>query len=491
MFTLTLQQISKSFPGVKALDGVELKINPGEVHAVCGENGAGKSTLMNIITGNHQPDSGKIMLNGSTITIPGPQAAFGLGIAIVYQHLSLVDSLSVAENIYANQQPVNRFGIIRFDKLNSQTRRLLEPLGLADIDPETRVFRLSQAQKQMIEIAKALSRNPSLLVLDEPTASLTEKETAILFTIVRRLRSEGKAILYISHRLEEIFELADRVSILKDGKPQGTFGIRDIDKRQLIAKMVGRDLESTKRRSFVQDEKLLEVNDLSGIRFRNISFTVHKGEILGFAGLIGAGRTEIARAIFGAGTILRGKLWIHGHPFEPLHPRDAVNQRIAYVPEDRKSLGLFQYMDIRENIIAANLKHTLNNRLYSAEKAAEMAKSSITNLRIATPGIHQKAINLSGGNQQKVVLAKWLWTHPDLLIVDEPTHGIDVGAKYEIYEILRKLASEGKGILVISSDLPELIGICDRILVLREGTIAGELDQSEVTEEKIMSLAAN
>ena len=255
--------------------------------------------------------------------------------------------------------------------------------------------------------------------------------------------------------------------------------------------MVGRDLESLRRQSFARDEPLLEVNNLSGIGFRNISFRIRKGEILGFAGLIGAGRTEIARAIFGAGRVHQGELRIHGHPFNPSHPRDAINQRIAYVPEDRKSLGLFQYMDIRENVIAANLKHTLHKRFYSPMKAAEMAKSSVQSLRIATPGIHQKVINLSGGNQQKVVLAKWLWTHPDVLIVDEPTHGIDVGAKYEIYEILKNLASEGKGILMISSDLPELIGICDRIVVLREGAIAGELDYNEVTEEKIMSLAAN
>lgn len=491
MLTLQLKQISKTFPGVKALDQVDLTIRSGEIHAICGENGAGKSTLMNIITGNHQPDRGKMMLNGEVIAISRPQAAFDLGISIVYQHLSLVDGLSVAENIYANQQPVSRFGIIRFSELHARTRLLLVQLGMQGIEPTALVSTLSQAQKQMVEIAKALSKNPSLLVLDEPTASLTDKETNVLFDIIRKMRGDGKAIVYISHRLEEIFKLADRVSILKDGRSQGTFPINEISRQQLIARMVGREVKDISSTSFAGKEMLLEVEGLSGKRFRNISFQLKKGEILGFAGLIGAGRSEIARAIFGADRFSSGHINVKGTPVEFHHPAGAIEQRIAYVPEDRKSLGIFPQMTVRENIVAASLRHTIKKGFYSQEKASEMAASSVKNLRVATPGIEQLAVNLSGGNQQKVVLGKWLWTHPEILIVDEPTHGIDVGAKYEIYEILKSLAAEGKGILMISSDLPELIGICDRIIVLREGMIAGELSRGEITEEKIMSLAAN
>ena len=487
----TVSNITKTFPGVKALNAVDLIIHPGEIHAICGENGAGKSTLMNILTGNTQPDSGNIIIDNQPVVIQNPQQAFDLGIAIVHQHLSLVDSLSVAENIYANQQPANAFGFIKFDELHALAAALLETLGMSNIQPTTIVSQLSPAQKQMVEIAKALSRKPSVLILDEPTASITEKESKTLFTILRKLKAQNIAILYISHRLEEIFLLADKITVLKDGTSQGTFPVAVLTKDNLITKMVGRTLKTVNPTSSIQQEVLLEVKNLSGQKFTNISFTLRRGEILGFAGLIGAGRSEIARAIFGADPAEGGEVWMKNVRLAINHPADAIDYGIAYVAEDRKSQGLFPMMSVRDNVVAASLPQAVEGKFYSESAARKMAMTSKDDLRIATPDVSQQVINLSGGNQQKVVLAKWLWTHPEILMVDEPTHGIDVGAKYEIYEILKSLASTGKGIIMISSDMPELLGICDRIIVIKSGKIAGSLLRDEASEEKIMSLAAN
>lgn len=491
MTSLHIDHISKFFPGVKALDDVTISILPGEIHAICGENGAGKSTLMNILAGNLQPNKGSIVLNGSPVTINDPREAFNLGIAIVYQHRSLVDSLSVAENIYANQQPANRFGIIQFDELYKRTNSLLQQLGLNDIDPRTPVAKLSPASRQMVEIAKALSKNPSIFILDEPTASVTDKETKILFSILKHLQTQGISIIYISHRLDEVFLLSDRISILKDGKLQGTFLTGGISKPELITRMVGREIRVLKTESSKQNEVLLEVKNLSGSRFKDISFKLYRGEIVGLAGLIGAGRTEIARAIFGADKIDSGEIILRGMALKISHPSGAVAKGMAYVPEERKTLGLFPDMTIQDNIIAAGLKNSVTGRFYSAAKARQLAVTYRENLRIASTGVEQKVINLSGGNQQKIVLAKWLLTNPELFIVDEPTHGIDVGTKNEIYEILKALAREGKSILMISSDLPELIGLCDRILVIKDGMVAGEVCRPDFSEEKIMSLGAN
>lgn len=491
MTSLHIDHISKSFPGVKALDNVSISILPGEIHAICGENGAGKSTLMNILTGNLLPDGGNIILNEKNVTIKNPTEAFDLGISIVYQHLSLVDSLSVAENIFANQQPCNNLGIIQFQDLYKKTTSLLQQLGLDDMNPRTLVSKLSQAHRQMVEIAKALSKNPSIFILDEPTASLTEKETKILFTLLRQLKSQGTSVIYISHRLDEVFLLSDHISILKDGKSQGTFSTSELSKGDLIKRMVGREIKVLKTESHVRHEVLLEVNGLSGERFNHVSFKLHRGEIVGMAGLIGAGRTEIARAIFGADKIIEGHVLLRNKPLKINHPAGAIANGIAYVPEERKSLGLFPDMSIQDNVIAANLENAVTGKLYNQKKAHQLAAASREKLRIGSTQVEQKVISLSGGNQQKVVLAKWLLTNPDLFIVDEPTHGIDVGAKQEIYEILKSLAQEGKGILIISSDLPELIGLCDRILIIKKGVLAGELSRPEFSEEKIMLLGAN
>lgn len=491
MTHLKLHQITKVFPGVKALNAVDLEVLPGEIHALCGENGAGKSTLMNILAGNLQPDEGHIFINDRQVKIKTPQDAFEYGVSIVYQQLSLVESLSVAENIFANHQPVSRWGIIQFDELYSKAESLLTQLHLNKINPRTLVSKLSPAEKQMVEIAKALSKKPSTFILDEPTASLTERETKTLFTILKNLKGQGVSIVYISHRLEEIFLLTDRVSILKDGKYQGTFPTENLTKDELIKRMVGREIKSFRAESYGQEEILLSVKGLAGKLFQDITFQLHRGEIIGLAGLVGAGRTEIARAIFAADDVTAGEIVLRKERLQTKHPAESVSKGIAYVPEERKSLGLFSDMSIQDNLIAGKLKNAMRGKLFDHTKAKKLAEDSIARLGIIATGVQQKAGNLSGGNQQKVVLAKWLLTNPDVLIVDEPTHGIDVGAKFEIYEILKTLASEGKGIIMISSDLPELLGLCDRILVIKQGRLAGELSRNEASEEKILALASN
>ncbi|RIV18234.1 sugar ABC transporter ATP-binding protein [Fibrisoma montanum] len=487
---LQLVDISKQFPGVKALDGVSFDVRPGEVHALCGENGAGKSTLLNILTGNLQPDGGSINLNGEAVTITGPAHATRLGLAIVYQQLSLIDGLSVAENIFANRQPHNRWGLVDYRTLNDLARDLLQQLNVTDIQPETAVGRLSPGQKQMVEIAKALSQNPDILLLDEPTASITERETQTLFQLIRQLKAGGKAIVYISHRLNEIFAIADRVSVLKDGRYQGTWPVSDITSEQLIRHMVGRDITTTRTRSSATDEVLLAVENLSGVGFTDISFQLRRGEILGLAGLVGAGRTEIARAIFGADRTHSGTVRLKGESIHVEHPADAFKLGIGYLPEERKTLGIFADRSVADNLLASD-PPTSKTGWYDVQAGRINAEEYRQKLNIRTPSVSEKMANLSGGNQQKVVLARWLRTNPDVLIVDEPTHGVDVGAKAEIYDLLRNVAAQGKGVLLISSELPELLALSDRILVVREGQLSGELNGSEATEEQIMALATH
>jgi len=489
---LELRNLSKQFPGVKALDDVSFNVERGEIHALCGENGAGKSTLLNLLTGSLQPDGGQILLDGQPVHIANPAHATALGIAIVYQQLSLVDTLSVAENIWANRQPRNRFGLIQFSRLRNQTQALLEQLNLSGLHPDQLAGELSPGQKQMVEIAKALSQNPSLLLLDEPTASLTERETRTLFTLLKQLRAEGKAIVYISHRLTELFALADRVSVLKDGQYQGTELMAQTTPEQLIRRMVGRDLVTNKTPSAtssvrVTDTVLMEVENLTGDRFRDVSFRLHRGEVLGLAGLVGAGRTEIARTIFGQETRRSGTVSLYGQSVVIRHPADAVRLGIGYVPEERKALGLFMDQSVALNIVS--VCQPTSGPWFSAEQMRSEANRFRQQLDIRTSSVEVRIGNLSGGNQQKAVLARWLLASPDVLMVDEPTHGIDVGAKAEIYALLRQLAAEGKGILLISSELPELRVLSDRILVVREGRIMGELTGAEATEERIMALA--
>lgn len=484
---LELRQISKSFPGVLALNQVSFTILPGEIHALCGENGAGKSTLLNILTGNFQPTEGTLLIRGQEVRIDGPAHATRLGIAIVYQQRSLSENLTVAENILANRQPRNRLGLIDYGALFAQAQTLLDQLKLTDLRPNSRVAHLSPGQKQMVEIAKALSQDPMILLLDEPTASLTEHETQILFALIRQLRAAGKAIVYISHRLTEITVLADQISVLKDGQYQGTFSATDVTIDRLVRLMVGRELSIALTDSAATNEVLLTVHELTGNRFRNISFNLRRGEILGLAGLVGAGRTEIARAIFGIDSHTAGYVALNGLVADIRHPADAVKLSIGYLPEERKEVGLFAEQSVAMNIVA--VRPPLKGLWFSTSRTTEVAEQYRQTLDIRTPSVQERVDRLSGGNQQKTMLARWLLTNPDVLIVDEPTHGVDVGAKAEIYEWLRQLAKQGKGILLISSDLPELLELSDRILVVRKGELLAEFTRAEATEERILDVA--
>ena len=490
MNRLRLHQITKHFPGVVALDGVDFELKNGEVHALCGENGAGKSPLMNILSGNHTPDGGHIELHGERIGIPDPQEARRLGIGIVYQERSLVGELSVAENIFAGKPPANRWGMIRFGQLFAQTRQLLDQLGMTEIDPQTRLEALSPAKQQMVEIAKALSQDPEILILDEPTAAISEADAQILFRIIRGLRARGVSVIYISHRMAEIFEIANRVSVLKDGKYQGTRQVAETSVEEIIRMMVGRDLVMQAYASQVRAETVLEVQGFSGPRFTDISLEIKAGEILGLAGLVGAGRTELARAIFGADAKYAGRLIFRGKEIHIHHPAEAMQQGIGYLPENRKEQGLFLEMSVEENIVATDLGATVRGKLIRQGQMTEVARHYIAQLDIRTPSPRQKTIHLSGGNQQKVVIAKWLLRNPALLIVDEPTHGVDVGAKAEIYALLRQLTAAGTAILLISSELPELLSLSDRILVLHNGRLAAALERSQFSEEEIMHYAS-
>jgi len=484
---LQLQNITKYFPGVKAVDGISLTIRPGEVHAICGENGAGKSTLLNITTGNLQPDEGNILIDDRKIIFSSPRQAFAAGIAIVYQHLSLVDSLSIAENIYASFPPVDKYGFLKRSALLKKTNDLLQKLDLQHLKANQLVQSLSAGQKQMVEIAKALASNPSIVFFDEPTTSVSEKDVQVLFKIIRQLKREGVSIVYISHRLREIFALADTITVLKDGKSQGSFKATDVNSDQLIRLMVGREINHVTKTQTQYTEPLLKVKNFSGKGFNNISFTLHKGEILGMAGLIGAGRTEIAKGIFGAIPVTAGSIEINSktmHVFN--HPITALRNGIGYVTEDRKNQGLFSEKSVAENIYVTELATHPGFQLAALNK---MADTYCKSLNIRTPSVQKKAGELSGGNQQKVLLARWLHNNPDILILDEPTQGIDVGAKFEIYQLIRQLAGEGKGILLISSEMSELLNLCQRIMVIKDGSCVAILNSGEASEEKILSLA--
>ena len=482
---LRLEHISKYFPGVKALQRVSLEINPGEVHALCGENGAGKSTLMHIIMGNLQPDEGALIWHGKPIVINSVLRAQELGIGIVYQEKSLVDSLSIAENIFPVHQPVNSFGLINKRALFQKARRLLNELQLEDLDPKSIAGKLSATEKSMVEIAKALAKNPSLLILDEPTASITHRETKVLFRLISQLKTKGVAIIYISHRMAEIKQIADVVSVLKDGQYQGTVSVHK-PTEQIIRMMVGRDLGLTQYRTHARPGAKLEAKKLNGKGFRNISFKIGPGEILGFAGLSSSGRTELARAIFGDIGIISGELFIDGRKISLRHPGDSMREGIAYLPESRKTDGLFMEKSIAENISSVKMQAGF----YDRSGLMREADMIVRKFNIRTPSVKNTVGKLSGGNQQKVVIAKWLSTNPDVFIVNEPTNGVDVGAKSEIYQILKELTAAGKSILLISGELPELLLLSNRIAVMYSGSIKDILSHEEATEDKIMALAS-
>ena len=493
-YILEAKGIVKIFPGVRALDGVDLKVKKGEVHALVGENGAGKSTLMLTLGGIHKPDEGEIWIEGEKVVFTSAHDALQKGISIVHQELSLVPCLSVSENIFANRQPVNKLNLIKREELYSKTKEMLRLFEIENIDPATPVKELAIANQQVVEILKAMSFRPKVLVLDEPTSSLTEVEKQKLFQNIRILKEQGNSFIYISHHLQEIFEIADSVTILRDGAYIAEARVADIDEDFLITNMVGRKIENIYGRRRPEQkigEVLFEVEGISrGKAFRDISFQVRRGEILGVSGLVGAGRTEIGRGIFGAEPLEAGKVVLEGETLQIHCPQDAIRQGIGYMSEDRKEQGLYVKFDIRQNLIANQLRHFSKRGFLREKQVDQMVQDAVKDFRISTPGIRQLVNKLSGGNQQKVLLAAWFGIRPRVLIVDEPTRGVDVGAKSEIYNLLRNLAETGVGIIMISSDLPEILGVSDRIMVIREGRNVGIIPASEATEEKVIALAS-
>jgi ribose transport system ATP-binding protein/rhamnose transport system ATP-binding protein len=488
---LAMHHIVKTFPGVRAVDDVSFEVRRGEVHALIGENGAGKSTLMHLAAGVYQPDSGSIELDGASITNLNEQAAANAGIAMVYQERSLVGALSVSENVFAGHQPVNALGVIRRAPMYEATRQILADLEV-NIDPRTPVAQLSPGQQQMVEIAKSLSRELKVLILDEPTSSLTINEGRHLFEVIRRLAKHGVAIVYVSHRMAEVFEISDRVTVMKDGRVTGVRATSSVRPRELISLMVGRELsfEPDPRRAAGDAAVALEVRDLAADPVVTASFSVRYGEIVCLAGLLGSGRTEVCEAIFGARPIQAGSIFVEGRELRPGSPADSMDAGISMLPEDRKDGGLFIDFSITDNVVSANLADYTRMGIMSQKEMQQVSQKYVDQLRIATPGINREVRYLSGGNQQKVLLAKWLTREPRILIVDEPTRGVDVGSKAEIYRILRDLASRGMAVLVVSSDLPEVLALAHRIVVMSERRVAGELDAAKATEIAILELAA-
>jgi ribose transport system ATP-binding protein len=486
---LEMRGIRKSYPGVIALDRVDLKVEQGEIHGLMGENGAGKSTLIKVLAGAISPDAGEILFDGRSYPGFDPRSAIDAGIGVIYQEFNLVPALSVAENIFLGHEFM-RAGLTDSRKARQSTRDLFGRLQI-DIDPDTPVRELTVAYQQIVEIAKAVSRQVKLLVMDEPTAPLSNREVLRLFELVARLKMQGIAIIYISHRLEEIFKLTENVTVIRDGRYISTVKTSETTRAELVAMMVGRQLSETYPEGrHASVDVALEVRALSAERFKDVSFKLQRGEILGIAGLVGAGRTEIARAIFGADPITGGEIFVDGKKVAIRSPQDAIRAGIALIPEDRKAQGLLLNMSVRENATMAALKGLATYGLLHMGREKAVVEGFIKKLRIRTPSVDQKVKLLSGGNQQKVVVAKWLQTFSKIIIFDEPTRGVDVGAKHEIYRLMRELTAEGISIIMISSEMPELIGISDRILVLSRGRIAGDLAAGDFSQDRILELAA-
>jgi len=490
MSLLSMQHITKRYPGVLALDDVHFELEPAEVHVLIGENGAGKSTLMKILSGAERKDAGEIFIEGNEVEITSPRGAQQLGIIMIYQELNLVPQLSVAENIFLGKEPTRKARFIDWKMLYTQARELLNRLG-SDVSERAIVSGLSVAQQQIVEIAKALSSKAKIMVMDEPTAALTTKEVTDLFKLIRWLKAQGISVIYISHRLEELFEIGDKVTILRDGKWIDTKRVSEVDKPELIRKMVGRELtQEFPKKQFKRGREVLRVEHISRKDFlRDVSLSVYQGELLGIAGLVGAGRTELARVIFGADRKDGGEIYLDGNRLEIESPLDAIRNGIALLTEDRNRQGLILDMTVSENITLSNLSALTKRSFISREKERNVVSGFVQNLRIKTPSIKQIVRNLSGGTRQKVVLARWLFTESKIIIFDEPTRGIDVGAKLEIYQLINDLIERGIAVVMISSELPEIIGMCDRIAVMCRGRIAGILDEAEATQEKIMMLA--
>jgi len=487
---LKLHGVSKRFPGVLALSEVRFDLRPGEVHALMGENGAGKSTLIKILCGVQPPDEGEIALDGVPVIISSPVHAHALGISPVHQELHLEPYLSVAENIFLGRQPTNRLGFIDRKRLLAEAGAVLAELGVK-LNPEALVGRLSIAERQIVAIARAVSMRARIMIFDEPTSSLTRRETELLLATIRRLRGQGIGIIYVSHRMEEIFDLCDRVTVFRDGKYVATREVAKTSMAELVHMIVGRDLETATARSDVAlGPMVLEVRHLSlrGM-LRDVSLTLRRGEIVGLSGLVGAGRTELARTLFCDLRADSGEVLIEGIPFRGRNPRQAIAAGIGLVPEDRKEQGLVTSLPVMSNISMPRLASLTRFGVLGGGRERRLARDYVERLAIRTPTVEQKAMYLSGGNQQRVVIAKWLATEPKVLIVDEPTRGVDVGAKAEIHNLLRQLAADGMAILMISSDMPEILAVSDRVLVMHQGRLVGELPAAAATQEAIMNYA--
>lgn len=486
---LSLRHIEKTYPGVQALCDVNLDFYEGEVHALCGENGAGKSTLIKIISGAVKPSQGEIIYMGKSYGEMNPGLSEALGIQVIYQELVLVPALSVAENMFLGTKKIKK-GFVDFDTLYKEAEETLKKIG-AGFGPDMLVKNLKVANQQMVEIAKAVCKKAKFIIMDEPTAPLTEKEVALLFEIIRELKKEKVTIIYISHRLDEIFQVADRITVFRDGKKIATSYTDEVNKQQLIKLMTGRELKETfPLRSQKHGEVVFEGRNISGNGVKNISFQLHKGEILGIAGLVGAGRTELAHVLFGAERMENGDLILEGKKLSLRSTKDAIQKGISLVPEDRKSQGLLLDKGTDFNIVLPSLKRISKNMMVNRNSEKDIVNRYKDILRIKTPNIQRPVKNLSGGNQQKVVLAKWLATSPKVLIFDEPTRGIDVGAKQEIYKLMNDLAQSGLAIVMISSEMEELLGMSDRIIVLCEGRKSGEIEKKDFSQELVLSYAS-
>lgn len=489
-YFLQVRNLTKTFAGIKALNNVPLNLRKGEVHALMGENGAGKSTFMKILSGLETPDSGEIILNGIPIETKTVREAQRNGISMIHQEILAVPELTVAQNIFLGREPRNWFGWLDKQRINQQAEQLLAHMGAA-IDVRAKMKDLSVAEQQMVEIAKAMSNNAQVLIMDEPTSALSHKEVDVLFGLIDELKKKGVAIIYISHKMEEIRQLADTITVLRDGNYIGTYPANELDTHSLINLMVGREINNLfPEVSAKTGNEVLRIENLTRQDvFSNISFTVHEGEILGIGGLMGAGRTELARVIFGLDRPDHGEIYVKGQSVTIASPQQAIRTGIGYVSEDRKGWGFIPELSIKQNLTLASLPDHANGAFIDARRESDSAQKMIQELRIKTAGPDQKVSQLSGGNQQKVVIGKVLLASPSLIILDEPTRGIDVGAKFEIYKLIRQLAANGVAVIIISSELPELLGLSDRILVLEKGKQTALLSKEEATQETILRYA--
>ena len=489
-FLLRMEGISKLFPGVVALDGVDLEVRPGTVHALTGENGAGKSTLMKVLIGMYQEDSGTITFEGKQVKIPDTKTGLGLGISMIHQELSYVPELTVAENIYLGREPRGKLGLVSHEQMSNDAKALFERWGIK-INPNEQMKHLSVAQAQMVEIAKAISFDSRLIIMDEPTSAMTEHEVEHLYAMIAQLKDNGVSVIYITHKLDEVFTISDYVTVFRDGKLVKMLPAAELDRNKLITLMVGRELTHLFPKEHAEiGEVVLEVKNLNrGELVQDVSFELRRGEILGLAGLMGAGRTEVLETVFGIMKAESGEIVVDGKTRKITQPKDAIAANIGLLTEDRKQTGIMGVLSVRDNMIVAALPKYSPKGMLQPKRIDDACEAQRKALAVKTPSLNQLIENLSGGNQQKVLISRWLLTLPEILMIDEPTRGVDVGAKSEIHRLMSMLAQQNKAILMVSSEMPEVLGMSDRILVMHEGRITGELSREDATQEKIMQLA--